>query len=123
MTGLRLVATMFGGRMTGADTSSHDVHYSPASDITSYHDSDNEWSTDTGASVGTHCMAIQLVIPLLTFIHPSRVPRDGISLRGATNVRGAPLVDYAQRCIAPMLRHLFGLRVNIDLNQRGWSPK
>jgi RNA 3'-terminal phosphate cyclase len=120
---LRLVATMFGGRMIGAEAGSKDVHYSPAAELQAYgYDDDHKWFTDTGA-VGTHCMAIQLVIPLLTFIHPTRVPRDGIRLSGGTNVKGAPLIDYASKCIAPMMKKLFGLRVDIDVNKRGWSPK
>ncbi|XP_037090891.1 RNA 3'-terminal phosphate cyclase-like [Pollicipes pollicipes] len=111
LAGLRLVAEMCDGVLTGDAIGSSEVSFRPgqirAGDFTA--------ETGTAGSVG---LLLQVSLPCAMFAPgPCR-----LTLRGGTNAAFAPQIDYTLSVFRPLLQR-FGGDLHCDLKRRGYFPR
>ena len=71
-------------------------------------------------TTGSICLLLQSSLPLL-FSMPDKC---SVLLRGGTNASPfAPHIDYFKLLVQPMFEKLFGLKMKIVVNERGFNPR
>ncbi|KAH9925294.1 RNA 3'-terminal phosphate cyclase [Fomitopsis serialis] len=98
--GLRLVAELCQGQLSGSDPGTTEIHYRPGPDM-------------------------QLSFPCLLF-SPGRSASNEhteLVLCGGTNAIQAPQIDYTAHVFLPFMKRHFGLSPDLQVKKRGYYPK
>lgn len=56
-------------------------------------------------------------------LHRSNLYTSRLIIKGGTDADMAPPGDYLTHVLAPMLRHLFGISLAVELKRRGFFPR
>ncbi|MFX0088711.1 MAG: RNA 3'-terminal phosphate cyclase [Candidatus Hodarchaeota archaeon] len=111
LTGIKAVAALVDAEITGITTGSSEVTFSPKA----------RRSGSFGFNVGT-AGSISLVLQALMPV-AALAPSDVIiRIRGGTDVKWSPTIDYLQYVTFPLLRKI-GYEGGISVNKRGHYPK
>jgi RNA 3'-terminal phosphate cyclase (ATP) len=122
VTSLKLAASVFDGKLFGADIGSMEIQYEPTN--CSQHNKiygEKTLRGETGTA-GSICLLLQAVIPCALFSRQA----CRLVLKGGTNALFAPQYDYWERVFWPTLRNRCGLPADHILAQvirRGYFPK
>ncbi|KDQ60589.1 hypothetical protein JAAARDRAFT_554341 [Jaapia argillacea MUCL 33604] len=114
--GLKLVACISSGQLTGAERDSTTVEFDPGPIQVS-----TGYSADPGTA-GSTTLLLQVALPCLLYSSKGTDPSTLI-LRGGTNASHAPQIDSTQHTLFPFLRRHFGLDPRLEVRQRGYYPK
>jgi len=120
LTGLQLIAEMCSAATSGLAVGSTQISLQP-NQLPAI--SDRPIIADT-KTAGSCTLLAQVAIPCALYSQPG--PTGGaalhLHLRGGTDAAFAPPVGYLQHVLLPLLRHLQGDRISLDLHRRGFNP-
>ena len=121
--GLRLVAELCQGRLSGSDPGTTEIQYYPGPVVML----SRTYKADPGTA-GATTLLLQVSLPCLLFSPASYDPAEAqpeteLILCGGTNATQAPQVDYTAHVFLPFLRRHFGLILSLDVKRRGYYPK
>jgi RNA 3'-phosphate cyclase len=108
---LRVVASVFGGTLSGAEEGSMEVDFVPGLQRLSRHEVD----MGTAASI---TLVLQSVIPAVS-LGGSEL---ALTLTGGTDVQWSPTFDYFRSVVIPGYRTL-GIDAAVSVSRRGYYPK
>lgn len=111
LTAVRAVATLCDAEVVGLEARSPEIHFKPQALR------GGEFRFDVGTA-GAITLVLQAVLPV-AFAAPEPVR---LIVRGGTDVRAAPALDYFRFVFLPLLARI-GLRVNLELRSRGYYPR
>jgi RNA 3'-terminal phosphate cyclase (ATP) len=106
---IRAVASLCAARTTGVSVGSSTLTFSPSS----LH------RIDSTVDVGT---AGSIPLVLQAWLPAALMTGGSICVRGGTEVRRSPTIDYVEQVFLPLLR-IHGARVEISIVQRGYYPQ
>jgi RNA 3'-terminal phosphate cyclase (ATP) len=110
--GMRAVAEVCQGEVTGAEVGSREVTLRPGAIV-----SRPDWRLDVGTA-GSVTLLLQSLLPALT-----HAPGEStVTLIGGTDVPFSPPFDYVRETLRPALRRM-GVEVDLQLVRRGFYPK
>jgi len=108
---VRAVASMCGARCEGVEPGSAALAFSPR------RPQGGEYRVDVGTA-GSITLVLQAMLPVAVACGE----RCAISVRGGTDVRAAPPIEYLHRVLLPLLQSM-GLRAALTVERRGYYPK
>lgn len=111
LTAVRAAAMISGAAVKGAELGSTHLEFAPGTVKGGDH------SLDVGTA-GSISLVLQTLLPPLA-LTPSRTV---LSVKGGTDVKWSPPIDYLDRVFLPALRRM-GAHVNLTILQRGYYPK
>jgi RNA 3'-terminal phosphate cyclase (ATP) len=111
LTGIKLLANMSNGQLTGDEIKSKNVTLIPQKLTPGRYVGD----TKTAGSV---CLLIQSALPCMIFTDNE----SSIDLKGGTNASNAPQIDYFQMVFMPIAKKL-GINVELEILRRGYYPQ
>jgi len=100
------------GRLSGATLGSTEIEFEPGHPTDSFKD-----LIDT-KTAGSITMIVQTIIPISIF----RQVSIDVEIRGGTEVPNSPTIDYLRYLVIPIYEKL-GVRVDLEIKQRGYYPK
>ena len=111
LTAIRALATITGARVRGAEVGSKEVYFEPGPVR------GGDYFFDVGTA-GSISLVLQALLPALAYADaPVR-----LEIRGGTDVKMAPLIDYVRHVLLPHLSR-FGYRVLLNVKRRGHYPR
>ncbi|THG99269.1 hypothetical protein EW026_g3051 [Hermanssonia centrifuga] len=113
--GIQLVADISSAHVTGCETGSNSVNFSPGLIRTG-----RQYTADP-KTAGSTTLLLQVALPCLLYSASPAPSR--LILRGGTNATHAPQIDYTQHIFLPFLRRHFGLNPTLEVVKRGYYPK
>ncbi|DBB09794.1 TPA: hypothetical protein ACH3X3_001416 [Trebouxia sp. C0006] len=124
LAGLRLVAEVCQGKLTGGTIGSQQISLRPQHLTSGHHIGDTK-------TAGSCMLLAQAALPCLIMAQANSSPAgkmpDGqtsvVELRGGTDAAMAPPVSYTEHVLLPMLQRLQDVKASIDLQRRGFFPK
>lgn len=111
LTAVRALAEVCGAEVEGLVLGSRDIRFRPGR----VRPGDYRFDVGTAGSVA---LVLQALLPVAV---AARTPFS-FSIRGGTDVEGAPPLDYLRLVLLPLLARL-GARVEIECLRRGYYPK
>lgn len=121
LTGLQLVASIYGGTLKGDSIGSTEIEYEPASNSTE--PAGRTLTADIGTA-GSICLLLQAALPCLLLDGATEPCR--LVLKGGTNATLAPQYDYWEQVFLPTIcRHcgIDGVQIQAAVIRRGYFPK
>ncbi|KAH9831012.1 RNA 3'-terminal phosphate cyclase [Rhodofomes roseus] len=120
--GLRLVAELCGGSLSGSEPGTTEIDYRPGLGVLL----SRTYSADPGTA-GATTLLLQVSLPCLLF-SPAPSASDGpptteLILCGGTNAIQAPQIDYTAHVFLPFIQRHFGLAPSLQVKMRGYYPK
>ncbi|CAL5229697.1 g13069 [Coccomyxa viridis] len=121
LAGLGLIAKISGGALQGGQENSSAIVLQPGRLQC------RNALGDTGTA-GSCALLAQAALPCLLYAVPEPSSAESskasvLELRGGTDAAMAPSIGYLQHVLLPMLRHLFGLTLDLQLERRGFYPQ
>ena len=108
---LRILATVFGGQLTGATEGSREVTFAPGGDRR------GQLSVDMGTAASI-TLVLQAVIPAVALTGSGLI----LELVGGTDVPWSPTFDYFDRVVREGYRSI-GIRFDAKAQRRGYFPR
>lgn len=73
------------------------------------------------SGTGSATLVLQAILPFLIFAGNEADESITVELTGGTNASFSPSFEYLDQVVFPVLRESFGIRIEGELKQRGWS--
>ena len=111
LAGINALRDMTGGEAIGAQIGSTELAFRPG-------------KVESGKYIIDTKTAGSITLILQSLLIPGMFSRDGVELdiRGGTDVRWSPQVDYFKHVFLPILKKM-GVNVEVELVRRGYYPK
>lgn len=126
LAGLQLIERMSGGKLEGGAVKSTSIRLSPGRLVCGAYEGDTK-------TAGSSTLMVQAALPCLLFAtsgSPAEPPSNAgssctshLHVKGGTDADFAPPAGYLQHVLAPLLRRLLKLDIQVDLVRRGFFPR
>ena len=111
MLAVRAVAALCGALVDGMELHSTAIRFVPAA-LTG-----GTWDFEVGTA-GSITLVLQALLPVMLACRSESI----VTIRGGTDVRAAPPLDYFAHVLLPHLNRM-GARVRLDVERRGYYPR
>jgi len=118
--GLRLVAELCQGQLSGSNLGTTEIHYRPGPDMQL-----SRTYTADPRTAGATTLLLQVSFPCLLFSPewPASNEHTELILCGGTNAIHAPQIDYIAYVFLPFIQRHFGVSADLRVKKRGYFPK
>lgn len=114
--GLKLVAEICNGTLTGCELGSSEVSFTPGPIRPGSYTADPR-------TAGSTTLLLQVSYPTLIFAPRTSTSTSELVLRGGTNAARSPQADYTAEVFLPFVRQHFRLDASLAVHRHGYFPR